>query len=137
VIDNPHGQILVRDRFALLPGAIVCVAPTQTAAAQAETELQRILTTPAATDVSERIVYAPAPTATGSSRKTTKVAKAKRTQVVTSKRKARRVAVVPLTLLRRTFILRPCPSTADSFADALARLMIDKPPLISTGQSRG
>jgi hypothetical protein len=68
-------------------------SPTQSAAAQAEAELQRILTTPAATEVNVRVVYAPEPTETGSSRDKRKVAKGKRTQVVRSKGKTKRVAI--------------------------------------------
>ena len=64
---------------------------TQTAAAQAETELQRILAMPATTEVRQRIVYAREPTVTGP-RTTARAAKGERTEVVTSK-KGRRVAV--------------------------------------------
>jgi hypothetical protein len=85
---------------------------TQTAAAQAETELQRILAMPATTEVRQRIVYAPESTVTGS-RTTVRVAKGKRTQVVTSK-KTRRVAVARIITTPTHITVEPVRSARNS-----------------------
>jgi hypothetical protein len=89
-------------------------SPMQTAAAQAEIELQRILTTPAAAEVRERIVYAPEPTVTGSSRKTAKFVKTKKTRVVTSKPKTRRVAVARVISTPTHITVEPLGSRSNS-----------------------
>ena len=85
---------------------------TQTAAAQAETELQRILEMPATTEVRRRIVYAPEPTITGS-RTTARAAKGARTQVVTSK-KTRRVAVARIITTPTHITVEPVRSARNS-----------------------
>ena len=87
---------------------------TQTAAAQAETELQRILEMPATTEVRQRIVYAPEPAVTGSSPNTAKVMKGKRTQVVTSKGKTRRVAVARIISTPTHITVEPLRSAGNS-----------------------
>ena len=84
---------------------------TQTAAAQAETELQRILAMPATTEVRQRIVYAPEPTVTGS-RTTARAAKGERTQVVTSK--TRRVAVARIITTPTHITVEPVRSARNS-----------------------
>ena len=85
---------------------------TQTAAAQAETELQRILAMPATTEVRQRIVYAPEPTVTGSRTKA-RVAKGERTQVVASK-KTRRVAVARIITTPTHITVEPVRSARNS-----------------------
>jgi hypothetical protein len=84
---------------------------TQTAAAQAKTELQRILAMPATTEVRQRIVYAPEPTVTGS-RTTARAAKGERTQVVTSK--TRRVAVARIITTPTHITVEPVRSAGNS-----------------------
>ena len=85
---------------------------TQTAAAQAETELQRILAMPATTEVRQRIVYAPEPTITGP-RTTARAAKGARTEVVTSK-KSRRVAVARIITTPTHITVEPVRSARNS-----------------------
>jgi hypothetical protein len=85
---------------------------TQTAAAQAETELQRILAMPATTEVRQRIVYAPEPTVTGP-RTTARAAKGERTEVVTSK-KGRRVAVARIITTPTHITVEPVRSARNS-----------------------
>jgi hypothetical protein len=85
---------------------------TQTAAAQAETELQRILAMPATTEVRQRIVYAPPPTVTGP-RTTARAAKGERTEVVTSK-KSRRVAVARIITTPTHITVEPVRSARNS-----------------------
>ena len=84
---------------------------TQTAAAQAETELQRILAMPATTEVRQRIVYAREPTVIGS-RTTARAAKGERTQVVTSK--TRRVAVARIITTPTHITVEPVRSARNS-----------------------
>jgi hypothetical protein len=89
-------------------------SPTQTAAAQAETELQRILSTTATPEAKERIVDATKPAVIGSSRKTAKVVKVKKTQVVTSKGKTRRVAVARIKSTPTHITVEPVRSATNS-----------------------
>src|SRR5688500_2972388 len=91
---------------------------TQTAAAQAEAELQRILAMPATTEVRQRIVYAPESTVTGSR---TRAAKGERTQVVTSK-KTRRVAVARIITTPTHITVEPVRSARKS---AVSSVTID------------
>jgi hypothetical protein len=92
----------------------------QTAAAQAQAELQRILAMPAATEVSQRIVYAPASTVTGS-RTRARAAKGERTQVVTSKN-TRRVAVARIITTPTHITVEPVRSARNS---AVSSVTID------------
>jgi hypothetical protein len=92
----------------------------QTAAAQAQAELQRILAMPAATEVSQRIVYAPASTVTGS-RTRARAAKEERTQVVTSKN-TRRVAVARIITTPTHITVEPVRSARNS---AVSSVTID------------
>jgi hypothetical protein len=85
---------------------------TQTAAAQAETELQRILAMPATTEVRQRIVYAPELTVTGP-RTTARATKGERTEVVTSK-KSRRVAVARIITTPTHITVEPVRSARNS-----------------------
>src|SRR5688500_10758284 len=93
---------------------------TQTAAAQAEAELRRILAMPATTEVRQRIVYAPEPTVTGS-RRTPRAAKGERTQVVTSKQ-TRRVAVARIITTPTHITVEPVRSARNS---AVSSVTID------------
>jgi hypothetical protein len=93
---------------------------TQTAAAQAQAELQRILAMPAATEVSQRIVYAPDSTVTGS-RTRARAAKGERTQVVTSKN-TRRVAVARIITTPTHITVEPVRSARNS---AVSSVTID------------
>ena len=93
---------------------------TQTAAAQAEAELRRILAMPATTEVRQRIVYAPEPTVTGS-RTTPRAAKGERTQVVTSKQ-TRRVAVARIITTPTHITVEPVRSARNS---AVSSVTID------------
>jgi hypothetical protein len=92
----------------------------QTAAAQAQAELQRILAMPAATEVSQRIVYAPASSVTGS-RTRARAAKGERTQVVTSK-DTRRVAVARIITTPTHITVEPVRSARNS---AVSSVTID------------
>jgi formate-dependent nitrite reductase cytochrome c552 subunit len=87
---------------------------TQTAAAQAETELQRILAMPATTEVRQRMIYAPEPAVIDSPQKTVKVVKGKRTQVVTSDGKTRRVAVARIISTPTHITVEPVRSSTNS-----------------------
>ena len=69
---------------------------------------------PATTEVRQRIVYAPEPAVTGSSPNTAKVMKGKRTQVVTSKGKTRRVAVARIISTPTHITVEPLRSAGNS-----------------------
>ncbi len=103
-------------------------SPVQTAAAQAEAELQRTLATALATEVRERIVYAPEPVVTGSSRKKqSKVAKGKSTQVAKSTRgSTRRDAVARVTSTPTHITVEPLRSGASSSGVRSVTIDIDK-----------
>jgi hypothetical protein len=101
-------------------------SPTQTAAAQAEAELQRILAIPAATEVTQRIVYAPEPIVTGSSRTKSRVAKGKRTQLARSSGKSRRVAVAKVTSTRTHITVEPVRSAASRTSVRSVTIDVDK-----------
>ena len=89
-------------------------SPIQTAAAQAETELQRTLAMPTTTEVRQRIVYAPEPTRTGSSRQTAEVVNGNRTPAVASKGKTRRVAVARIISTPTHITVEPVRSARNS-----------------------
>jgi hypothetical protein len=107
-------------------------SPMQTAAMQAEAELQRALTMPASTEVRQRIVYAPEPTQ-GSSRTSQRAAKGERTQVVTSKGKTRRVAVARVITTPTHITIEPMRATRNS---AVSSVTIDVDSGIQTTMMR-